>query len=59
MIHSSIIIPISLMFAERDVCKSTPCQNGGNCNNIVNGFTCSCKNAYVGNNCESGHYCCL
>ena len=37
-----------------DECASSPCQNGGNCTDIVNGHTCSCVDGYDGPNCENG-----
>ena len=33
-------------------CASSPCQNGGRCNDQVNGFTCDCADGYVGTRCE-------
>jgi hypothetical protein len=29
-------------------CSSAPCQNGGVCSNLVNGFSCSCPAGYSG-----------
>ena len=37
-------------------CQSTPCQNGGTCNDAVNQYTCSCVAGYVGTHCETGGY---
>ena len=37
---------------ERDYCKSSPCENEGVCNNTATGHTCSCKNVYIGYNCD-------
>ena len=37
-----------------DECVSSPCQNGGNCTDGVNGYTCFCAKGYTGNNCETG-----
>ena len=40
--------------ADIDECASSPCQNGGNCIDIVNGHTCNCIDGYDGANCENG-----
>ncbi|XP_019631700.1 PREDICTED: fibropellin-1-like isoform X2 [Branchiostoma belcheri] len=34
-------------------CTSSPCMNGGTCQNQVHGYTCSCIPGYTGNNCET------
>ena len=36
-----------------DECVSSPCQNGGNCTDAVNGYTCVCVEGYTSNNCET------
>ena len=41
--------------ADIDECASSPCQNGGNCTDIVNGHTCDCVAGYDGANCENGN----
>eukprot|EP00112_Aurelia_sp_Birch-Aquarium-sp1_P012396 Seg2608.1 transcript_id=Seg2608.1/GoldUCD/mRNA.D3Y31 product="L-rhamnose-binding lectin CSL3" protein_id=Seg2608.1/GoldUCD/D3Y31 len=40
---------------DRDIneCESSPCLNGGTCNNLVNKYTCICDTRYTGTNCES------
>ena len=35
-------------------CSSNPCQNGGTCNDGVNGYTCACVPGYVGTECGTG-----
>ena len=42
------------LFAE-DFCASNPCQNGGTCDNNIDGtdFECVCDGAYKGKNCET------
>ena len=35
-------------------CADQPCQNGGNCTDAVNDFTCNCAAGYSGKNCSVG-----
>ena len=36
-----------------DECASSPCQNGGVCRDLVNGFTCDCADGYEGEICQT------
>ena len=38
-----------------DECTTSPCQNGGNCTDQINGYTCNCLHGYDGTNCENGN----
>ena len=42
--------------ADVDECISSPCQNGGNCSDHLNGYTCHCVDGYDGANCESSMF---
>ena len=42
------------MFVEIDECSPNPCQNGGSCTDMVNGYSCTCAAGYTGNDCETG-----
>ena len=42
-------------FLDIDECAASPCQNGGSCNDQINGYTSNCPSGYVGTNCEHGN----
>ena len=42
-----------LVFSYTVHCRSNPCIHGGVCKGIANGYTCTCKDNYIGSNCES------
>jgi hypothetical protein len=37
-----------------DNCLSVPCENGANCTNGVNSYTCQCQLGYFGAVCDQG-----
>ena len=39
-----------------DECKSNPCLHGGQCVDGINGYTCNCKDGYLGLRCETGEW---
>ena len=43
----------SIIKPDINECISNPCQNGGNCTDGVNGYTCTCELGYEGLSCET------
>ena len=42
------------LVSDLNECDSDPCQNGGDCHNGDNTYTCSCTAGYSGDDCEIG-----
>ena len=40
--------------ADIDECASSPCMNGGECDDNINAFTCRCADGFEGTLCETG-----
>ena len=51
---SILYIYIFLCLPDNNECSSSPCQNGGTCNNLVNMYTCTCRAGYTGTHCATG-----
>ena len=51
---NQISICSDLLHLDIDECQSNPCQNGGNCVDGVNSFTCTCADGYTGTVCGTG-----
>ena len=49
-----VTLRISLSFTDINECAPDPCQNGGNCFDQINNYTCKCLLGYTGKNCEVG-----
>ena len=44
------------MLVDDDLCRSLPCQNGGQCKSLSSGYTCDCRPGTTGRQCETGIY---
>ena len=42
-------------FLDIDDCESTPCENGGTCEDGVNSYNCTCMPGYSGHDCGTGN----
>ncbi|XP_078664857.1 uncharacterized protein LOC144907552 [Branchiostoma floridae x Branchiostoma belcheri] len=42
-----------LVCEETNECLSDPCANGATCEDVVNGYTCTCAPGYEGDHCET------
>lgn len=40
--------------ADGDQCASSPCQNGGSCEDQLRSYICFCPDGFEGRNCETG-----
>ena len=49
------ILPFDI-FVDINECGSSPCKNGGQCNNLVNGFNCTCVAGFNGTLCQNSKY---
>ncbi|XP_070567305.1 uncharacterized protein [Ptychodera flava] len=38
---------------DTDECLSSPCQNGGTCQDLLSSYKCNCPDGYSGTNCET------
>ena len=48
-----LILFCTIHIADRDECSSDPCQNGGECIDVLDGYMCDCASGYSGENCEN------
>ena len=42
-----------LFFSDKDECASSPCANGGTCNDLINKYTCNCVAGFAGARCTT------
>jgi len=50
------VIAINIQISVIDDCNPNPCENGGNCTDGVNTFTCDCEEDFTGMRCEGSKY---
>ena len=49
-------VSISHVISDIDGCASNPCQSGGTCVDVANGYTCNCVAGYIGDHCQTSRY---
>ena len=57
-VHSDVTRDVSFALccpSDEQECASDPCQNGGRCVDLMNGYRCVCVDDYNGINCERGN----
>ena len=55
MINVKLLCAMSIntgLFAAKNHCYSSPCQNKGNCTNLPDTYKCTCHPGFTGQNCE-------
>ncbi len=50
------LIVILLKLTDVNECATSPCQNGGTCENNHGFYTCICEKAFTGTDCEIGKF---
>ena len=45
---------LSFLHSDTDDCASSPCMNDGICIDQLADYSCECKDAWTGKNCENG-----
>ena len=52
--HTPPMKCVSFILTDINECDSSPCENGGTCEDEVNGYTCHCLSGYSGDHCQTG-----
>ena len=50
------ISTIFVFIIDIDECESNPCENGGTCTDMEDGYECACESGFTGMECETGNF---
>lgn len=56
ILSKCLLYYVTAFVVDVDDCANNPCQNGGSCADLVNGYTCNCVTGYDGVNCANSMY---
>ena len=45
----------NIRFVDINECESNPCENGGTCTDMEDGYMCACESGFTGPVCETGN----
>ena len=55
--HKKIILNLyNFHDSDNNDCDPNPCENGGACEDIVNGYRCQCLDGYIGTQCQTSEF---
>ena len=43
------------IFVDINECESNPCENGGTCTDMKDGYMCECESGFTGSDCKTGN----
>ena len=46
--------PKTFLLLDINECESSPCENGGTCIDMEDGYECECQSGFTGPMCETG-----
>ena len=43
-----------MLILDINECEGSPCENGGTCTDLEDGYSCACESGFTGFECETG-----